>query len=202
MVVIAPHPDDETLGIGGLIVSQRQNGVPILLIAVTDGENAYADSVRLGDVRSEEQASAAARLGVERDDILRLHCEDSNVREEQRTIVERLTPLVSSETHIVAPWPHDFHPDHEACGAAALELARAAKARLTFYFFWTWHRGTPALLEAENLQAFPLSGLQRTAKADALACHVSQLSHPSGDPILHDIHLWPASLPFEVYLAG
>jgi LmbE family N-acetylglucosaminyl deacetylase len=38
MVVIAPHPDDEVLGAGGLIAAQAFLGVEIVVVAVTDGE--------------------------------------------------------------------------------------------------------------------------------------------------------------------
>ena len=200
MLVIAPHPDDETLAIGGLLHAQREKDIPIAIVAVTDGENAYDGYAGLGDLRVREQTQAAARLGIGSEYLLRLQIADSKVSQEQSRIVERLLPLITPETHILAPWPFDFHPDHEACGAAAQELAHQTGARLTFYFFWTWHRGMPALLRGLDLYALPLRVDQQTAKAEALAFHASQLHHPSGDPILHDTHLWPALLPFEVYL--
>jgi LmbE family N-acetylglucosaminyl deacetylase len=200
MLVIAPHPDDETLATGGLLCAQRGNHVSIMIAAVTNGENAYAGNEGLGELRITEQTLAAARLGIGSESLLRLQIADTKVGLNRSTVVERLLPFTTSETHILAPWPYDFHPDHEACGVAARELAEQTGARLTFYFFWTWHRGTPALLEGLGLHAFPLDAAQRIAKAEALAFHASQLHHPSGDPILHDIHLWPALLPFEVYL--
>jgi LmbE family N-acetylglucosaminyl deacetylase len=200
ILFLSPHPDDESLGAGGLLAAQRERGIAITLVAITDGENAYADNAGLGRLRTREQTLAAAHLGISDDDILRLHIADSGVKSEQGALVERLLPHASSETHILAPWPHDFHPDHEACGQTALELSRRTGARVTFYFFWTWHRGAPVLLEDLSLQAFPLTPAQRAAKADALAFHRSQFHHSSGDPILHDVHLWPARLSFEVYL--
>lgn len=200
VLLLSPHPDDESLATGGLLAAQRERGVPVTLVAVTDGEHAYAESTGLGTIRIQEQTAAALRLGIAKDDIVRLHITDSSVKVYQDELVERLLPLVSRETHIVAPWPRDFHPDHEACGEAALELTRRTGARLTFYFFWTWHRGTPSLLDGLELHAFPLTAAQQKAKADALALHGSQLAHTSGDPILHEEHLWPARLPFEVFL--
>ena len=55
LLVIAPHPDDETLAVGGLIAAQRAKGLEVVVVAVTDGENAYPDSPGLGDLRSCEQ---------------------------------------------------------------------------------------------------------------------------------------------------
>ena len=118
MFVIAPHPDDETLGAGGLIARQRMRGSDVVVAAVTDGENCYPDSVGMGEIRCLEQEAALKRLGVERDNIVRLRLPDSAVSSNEEELVERLMPLVSSDTHVVAPWSGDFHPDHEACGRA------------------------------------------------------------------------------------
>ena len=41
-VVVAPHPDDETLAAGGLIAALTSRGIPVTVVAVTDGEHAYA----------------------------------------------------------------------------------------------------------------------------------------------------------------
>jgi LmbE family N-acetylglucosaminyl deacetylase len=103
ILFLSPHPDDESLAAGGLLAAQRERGVEITLVAVTDGENAYIDNMGLGDLRSHEQTLAAARLGLANENILRLHIVDSDVKSEQNALVERLLPYVSSETHIVAP---------------------------------------------------------------------------------------------------
>ena len=200
IAILSPHPDDETLAVGGLITAQRERGYPVKLIAVTDGENAYPENGGLADQRIAEQTRAAERLGIDANDLLRLHLTDSGVAAKQCVLIKRLLPYVSRETHLLAPWPDDFHPDHEACGRAAKEIALQTGCQLTFYFFWTWHRGTPDLLRGLPLRRLELAKSHQDAKAEALAMHVSQLDHPSGDPILHAIHLWPAMLPFEVYL--
>lgn len=200
LLVLSPHPDDETLSVGGLIAAQRESGMRVQLVAVTDGENAYTDNEGLAERRIVEQTDAAERLGIRQDDIVRLRLTDSGVTAQQATLFHRLAELLSPQTHLLAPWPGDFHPDHEACGRVAQALGRHFGCRLTFYLFWTWHRGTPDLLKGLRLEAFELSESQRAAKHEALSMHRSQLEHPSGDPILHPIHLWPAAMPFEVYL--
>lgn len=200
MLVIAPHPDDETLAIGGLIATQTSRGVPVEVVAVTNGENAYDDGIDIALRRSQEQTLALRRLGVNPSEINRLSLTDSGVSADEELLVELLTPLVSPKTHIFAPWTGDFHPDHEACGRAATKVATRLGAALTFYFFWTWHRGTPELLRGLPLMSVPLSLKAQQAKAEALALHRSQLEHPSGQPILPDHLLWPARKPVEIFL--
>jgi LmbE family N-acetylglucosaminyl deacetylase len=199
-LVIAPHPDDETLGAGGLIAALRTRGIKVTVVAVTDGENAYADGIDLRETREQEQNAALARLGVGPDSIHRFRIPDSGVTAYEDRLIELLLPLVSEQTHVIAPWQHDFHPDHEACGRAAAKIAALKGAVLTSYFFWTWHRGTTELLQGLPLVCFPLDGERQRAKQQALLCHRSQLEHASGEPILPERLLGPVHWPFEVYL--
>src|SRR6266852_506851 len=41
VVVVAPHPDDETLGVGGMLHDLSARGWRVTVVAVTDGEAAY-----------------------------------------------------------------------------------------------------------------------------------------------------------------
>jgi LmbE family N-acetylglucosaminyl deacetylase len=200
VLLVVPHPDDESLATGGLLAALSSRGVDTLVVAVTDGENAYEDVESLGAIRREEQEEALRRLGVSSDSIIRLGLPDSSVSLHEEELTSQLVQLSSSQTHVLAPWPGDFHPDHEACGRAAIEAARATGAKLTFYFFWTWHRGTLDLLRREELSVFPLDDEMISAKQQALFCHASQLERSDGDPILNERLLEPARRTFEVFL--
>ena len=48
LIVLAPHPDDETLGAGGFIAAQCLDGRDVLVVAVTDGEEERNALARLG----------------------------------------------------------------------------------------------------------------------------------------------------------
>ena len=68
-VIIAPHPDDEVLGCGGLLQGLAALGRPIQLISVTDGSASHPGSrrwpvERLSVVRPQESAQALHRLGL------------------------------------------------------------------------------------------------------------------------------------------
>ena len=198
-LVLSPHPDDETLGAGGLILRLRQDQVPVTVVAVTDGENCYSGE-DFGAVRRIEQANALQCLGVAPDELIRLGLPDSGLSEAEDILYQRLLPFVTAETHLVAPWAKDFHPDHEVCGRVATRIAAAKGSLLTFYFFWTWHRGTPATLEGLQLNRFLITPREQASKRDALLCHRSQLFHARGEPILPQNLLQPAWRSFEVYL--
>ena len=203
LLVVSPHPDDETLGCGGLIAAERRRGAQVLVAAVTDGEHAYPGAEGgegLAATRRGEQERALERLGVERDSVLRFQLADSSVGLREADLVERLIERATPETCIVAPWEGDFHPDHEACGRAAAEAAGRTGARLISYFFWTWHRGTPETLAGLNLAMFPLDEELLRAKTEALACHRSQLERVGGGPVLPPELLGPAQRAFEVFL--
>lgn len=200
-VIVAPHPDDETLGTGGLIETLRQLDTEVTIVAVTDGENAYPneEDLGLGQVRRQEQTEALKALGVDTDHIIRLRLPDGDVSHYENRLIELLIPLIDERTHIVAPWTGDFHPDHEACGRAAEQAASQSGASISSYFFWTWHRGTPEATSALKLRALPLNISAIERKSEALQKHRSQLAHPSGEPILPEYLLGPIFWPFEVF---
>jgi LmbE family N-acetylglucosaminyl deacetylase len=199
-VVIAPHPDDETLGAGGLIAHLRSQSIDVTILAVTDGENAYADNIDIRATREREQTTALAHLGVPASSIHRLHLPDSAVTDREEALTDLLLPYITPTTHVLAPWPHDFHPDHEACGRAAKKVAALHGARLTSYLFWTWHRAPIDFLDNLPLVSLALAPAERRAKIKALQAHQSQLHHASGHPILPDYLLGPAYRSFEVYI--
>lgn len=202
-LILAPHPDDETLGAGGLIHQLTSAGVPVTVIAVTDGELAYGITPGLAALRQHEQTQALAHLGVPSTHIHRLRLPDSSVATVEASLVAALAPYLHPGMHLVAPWQHDFHPDHEACGRAAQLLATRIPVQLTSYVFWTWHRGTPASFDGCLPVRLPLTDADLQAKQRALLCHQSQLVHPTGQPdqpILPKNLLAPAARPFEVYL--
>ncbi len=203
-LVVAPHPDDETLGAGALIATLRAQGVPVEVVAVTDGENCYdvsqPERENMRRAREAEQARALQCLGVMAASIHRLRLTDSGLHLWEAELTDRLMELASPGMHLLAPWTGDFHPDHEACARAASTVAKAKGLPLTFYFFWTWHRGTPAVLDGLPVRRFLPSAAALLAKQAALQQHRSQLERAGGEPILPGYLLGPAAWPFEVFL--
>ncbi len=198
-VVVVPHPDDEVLGTGGLVAHQRRRGHDVVVVAVTDGEAAYADAPGLAATRVREQTGALHRLGLVTDRVIRLGFPDGHVDRHVDALSTVVASLVDVGTLLVAPWQHDAHPDHEACGRAAATVAAEAGADLAFSLFWAWHRVAPACMPIDRMVRLDLDEDLIAARYDALVCHASQWADAAASILPLDV-LGPMTRPFEVYV--
>ena len=146
-VILAAHPDDEVLGVGGIIARLAGAGARLRLVAVTDGEASHPDR---GDPRSlarrraQERAEALLALGAAGAEVIRLGLPDSGLAGRESEIAAAIETLVPGFDACLAPWAGDVHADHEAVGrAAGLVTARIA-AQAFFYPVWMWHWARPA----------------------------------------------------------
>jgi LmbE family N-acetylglucosaminyl deacetylase len=195
LVVVAPHPDDEVLGLGGFLSRCGRAGSVVEIVAVSDGEGAYALADleardQLAAVRARERESALSGLGLAAAKVHRLAIADGRVAESELALRDQLvevlsrsaTPTVTSEsTVLVAPWRQDLHPDHEATGRAAVAAAMMLGCWLWEVPIWSWyHLGkleTP--LPVGRAGKIPLSSTERTAKRRALDSFRSQSDPPA-----------------------
>lgn len=195
VVVVAAHPDDETLGVGGLLASLGPS-VAVDVVVATDGEASHPASPthtpeRLATRRRAEVREAVGLLAPH----ARLHLlglPDGGLADPDATaeLVARLVRLVGTDgtgTALVSTYRRDGHPDHEAAARAASSAAWRTDARLLQFpiWWWPWRPGQP--LPEERVHRIPLSGQARDRKRRALAGHVSQvepLSDRPGDEVL------------------
>lgn len=176
VVLVVPHPDDEVLGLAGVLQELARRATPVLLVAVTDGEASHPGrAAELRPLRASERALALSVLGSD-PEIVRLGHPDGAV-DEQR-LRGQLRELVGPHDVALAPWSHDGHPDHDACGRATAGLG----LRTYSYLVWAWHWATPADLPWEKALRVPLSVTDLTHKRRAVAAFRSQLA--GADPIL------------------
>lgn len=202
-VVVVPHPDDEVLGAGGLIARQRRRGLPVTILAVTDGEAAYPGvepGSRLRRRRVREQEAAARCLGVGASRIRRLRLPDGVVSDHERGLADRIAEHCTRAGLVVAPWTGDHHCDHEAVGRAAVAAADRTGVVLVQSLFWTWLRREPADLFAEPVLRHQLDVGLRSRRFLALARHESQLAHTGGEPTLGRDELAPMAWDAEYFL--
>ena len=150
LIVVAPHPDDEILGVGVTAARFAAAGVDVVVVAVTDGDASHPDSPtltpeRLAALRVEESRRACAVLGLP--EPVRVGLPDSGVHAHEERLTEAIVSAVrgglAADCLVLSTWRGDGHPDHEAAGRAAAAACAATGARLAEYPVWTWHWAEP-----------------------------------------------------------
>jgi LmbE family N-acetylglucosaminyl deacetylase/SAM-dependent methyltransferase len=192
LLVVAAHPDDETLAAGGFLRAAHAAGSRIELVVATDGEAAFpqaspADRRELARTRRDELHRALTALGVGDIAVHWLGLPDSGLAAVEDRLAQALRLLASGVDACLGPWVHDPHPDHAAAGRAMLAAAPAGAHRFG-YPIWTWPWGDPAdpRLPWAHVHVHELDADARRAKQRAIGCHASQLraAPDGGDPIL------------------
>ncbi len=137
VLVLAPHPDDECIGCGGLVVRLVRARVPVRVVLVTDGSGAGGLPAGAGLVRQEEFRASLRRLGVS--DHALLNFPDGGL-----TPTAPLFDAVATEVQrfaanwVLTPSANDAHRDHR-CVAQAARLAAAGSACVeTLLEYETW----------------------------------------------------------------
>ena len=173
-LVIAPHPDDESIGCGGTVALMTAAGASVAVVYTTNGARGTADrSVATAEAaralaarRAEEARAACALLGVR--DVLFLEGEDSQLHH-RADLADRLRGLLERNRYdtVFMPWPYDGHVDHRS----SFEFGRRALRRTTPPpAVWLYEVWSPLVPNAA-VDVSPALDVKRRA----IACHVSQL---------------------------
>jgi LmbE family N-acetylglucosaminyl deacetylase len=185
-------------------------GVETVVVAVTDGEashpGARARGWDLATARSIETQVALQRLGSGSVGIQRLRFTDGAVAEEVQNLTDVLSRLLRPDDLCLSPWRSDGHPDHDACGHAAVAAARFTHTPLLEYLVWTWHWATPedAVVPWRQCRRLDLRRRQIARKRWATYAFASQIRPLGCDggerPLLTDSVLRRFWRPFEVFI--
>jgi LmbE family N-acetylglucosaminyl deacetylase len=186
IAIVAPHPDDETLGCGGLIArlaGERESQV----VFATDGSRSPSPSggaanPSLVDIREREAIEALALLGVPGTRVRFLRFPDGDLSNHdadfRRAITEAL--IAVSPATILVPFRYDWHPDHMAAfrATASASAQHSVPGKLVEYFVYTQRRLLPG---GDVRSCFTPTSIWQvetasvaTAKRGALECHRSQ----------------------------
>ncbi|QLI77989.1 bacillithiol biosynthesis deacetylase BshB2 [Bacillus pumilus] len=129
VLVMLPHPDDESFGVAGLIAQSRKRGIPVTYACGTLGEMGrnmgsptYANRETLPELRKQELINACKEMDITdlrmlglRDKTLEFE-DDEYLADVMETIIDEVKP-----TLIVTFYPgHGVHPDHDATGEAVI----------------------------------------------------------------------------------
>ncbi len=189
-LVIAPHPDDAELGVGGTILLLKAQGARVGVLDLTDGEPTPHGSP---EIRRAETDAATRILGLDWRGNLGLPNRalqaDLESRRQLAGLLRELRPR-----WLFAPYWEDSHPDHVA--ASALVDAARFWAKLTktdmpgsphfperiVYYFSVHLRIHPQPSFVTDITA------HIDAKMNAIACYQSQFitGRPTTPPTLLD----------------
>ncbi len=194
VIVLAAHPDDETLGAGGLLRACSIANIPTQVVIVSDGEASHPDSptytpADLARLRRAEVATAVHLLAPDAP-VGYLGLPDGELAAHTDRLAEVIREHVGDigvGAVIAAPWRHDGHTDHDTLGAVAAVVAQQTGALLVEYPIWAWHWCEPSDMPWSELCILLLDDDTVAAKRRALATHVTQvgpLSSAPGDEVL------------------
>jgi LmbE family N-acetylglucosaminyl deacetylase len=189
LVVVAAHPDDETLAAGGLVRRAAAAGLPVTVVLLSNGEASHPHSPTWTPeaLAAQREAETRAAVGMLASEARLVVCRlpDGRLSEHLGTIVAAVVDAIGaagSRTLVAAPWRGDGHPDHEAAGRAASIAAQRTDARAVEYPVWLWHWGTGSSVPWAHATVLPLDAVTHRSKSQALAVHRTQLAPLSDEP--------------------
>lgn len=145
-LIVAPHPDDETLGCGGTILRKRQAGAEVTVLFMTDGSTSHMHLLppqKLKKIRAQEAIAACKRLGVSEANVHFLEAPDGHLHTKLDSALEKLTELYATyrPAEIFVPYANDPNPDHIASAQAVDLLLQQQEEPVVCYEYpiWVWY---------------------------------------------------------------
>lgn len=192
IVVLAPHPDDESLGCGALLARAFAGaGAGAHVICMTDGSASHPGSAkwpadRLAQLRRVELIRAIALLGGTASDLTWLGLADGKLHQSDpvKVAADLATHIAASGArYVFAPAIEDHHEDHKATARIAQEVRRR-NPDWTFYSYPVWSRWDDIDFDqnvARHDPVFLEPGDCRDQKRAAILAHKSQLGQIVND---------------------
>lgn len=195
-LVFAPHPDDETLGCGGLLAACHAAGIPTHAVIVTSGD--FGEHGKVGSAAREAETNAAAEvLGI---DTVKFWREpDRSVACNARTIAAARQAILDANADLIlAPSCHEIHPDHRATAWIVIEATRRLAEEGRTVRVAMYEVGAPL----HRVDVLVDITTHATVKRAALAKYVSQLSLRPYDTVIFSLnHYRTYTLPASVKYA-
>ena len=140
MVVISPHPDDDILGAGGVMIEAAEKGRAVFSVTVTDGRGSpqtgpYISEEEMVERRQKESMAALKVVGAAGGFYFRRRSFDlegeggKEVEEDLKDLFEWLTP-----GEVYLPAPYERHKTHQKVTRLALVALRSSTAPKPFLF--------------------------------------------------------------------
>ncbi len=184
-LVLAPHPDDETLGCAATMMRKIEAGTLVSVVMATSGgkwpPNQTIEQNSLA--REAELAHATGVIGLDPKRLSLLRLEDGGLATSQEALIDAISDSVRSNDYqdVLCTATTDPHEDHAALGRAAVAALAGTKTRLLFYPVWQWEhpRAWLRLLRSSGRPELVDTAGYLDRKRSAIAHYGSQLANSS-----------------------
>lgn len=192
-IIVAPHPDDEVIGCGGLISRLISNGITPHIIIMTGGEKSHSNCCSLKDeeikaARRQLTCNALHILGIPSDHIHELNFPDGEISPNDLRNITELRQIINklSPNNILVPHWGEGWPDH-VNSAQIIKKIAPANCQIWEYCVWVWYYNVWRGLNWENASVLKMSKKERILKIKAMETYTAPLA-PCGHP-------WSGTLP-------
>jgi LmbE family N-acetylglucosaminyl deacetylase len=192
VVIVAPHPDDEVIGCGGLIARLVAEGNAPHIVIMTGGEQSHAgccsiDTKSIVSSRRGLTRNAMAILGVPKNNIHELNFPDGGINSQHfemvslQNLLEQLNPQMVFVPHWGEGWP-----DHITTAKIVKDILKNG-VQIYEYCVWMWYYNIWRRLDWHNALKLHMTADERTKKLKAMDAYIKPQA-PCGRP-------WSGVLP-------
>lgn len=191
-LVVAPHPDDEVFGCGGLIAHRIANGEEVQVVFITDGAASHpghprVSSTMIASLRADEARASTAILGVPAPRLVFLNAPDGQLPHLDASTRERLVRDMGELIQRLAPDEifvtsrHDGSTEHVAASALVRAALTDVSPRPRLLEYIVWSRWNPRLLKGAlrsgaTIYRHGLSARELSLKQNAIQAYRSQIA--------------------------
>jgi LmbE family N-acetylglucosaminyl deacetylase len=146
-LIVAPHPDDETFGVGSTILRKRKAGARVDICVVSEGgafDNDEFTKEELIAMRDKNLKAALARMDVPEENLHQLDFPDGGLPAIVDQVADKLAVLLREvrPDELFIPSGFDEHKDHVAVYGACCKAIKAVHPTCRIYtypvWFWSW----------------------------------------------------------------
>lgn len=184
-VILAPHPADESLGLGGTMSALLSKGTTVIVVTATDGPNSRPSDLSFAREGTSSRRRKGTRAAInalgekQRGNVLnvQLHLPFGNLAGVETELAQHVGRFLGPNDICFSTWELDGHPDREAAGRAARRASLDTGAR-HFQFpldMWSWGSIDDTTLPWRDAHRVSLEADDLARKSRAIGCYGSGL---------------------------